>query len=130
MSEHKTENISYQLNDPTQLDLALAGNFSLSLLLLASGILFFHMAHSSKSNIPHLYTVFISIFLIAMATIFSIVSVYDYIYILNKIEIYCNKNPCVMDDNMLNTHKYVHVIFCIAFVFINIFITYTISAYP
>ena len=113
-----------QLNDPTNVDFAWSGNLSLCLLLLASSILFFHLAHNKYTRIPHSTSLFVSVFLIVMALLYSIVSITQYIYILNKMDKYCEKKPCLLNDNILNAHKYAYIGFSTLFIFITTFITY------
>jgi hypothetical protein len=120
------------LSDPSNAVLNLVTIFSLSLLFLASSILFFHMARSyGKSQIPKKVAIFITLFLIFMDCILCIHATFEYRYTLNEMEKYCesNKSNCIFNHYMLKQHIIFYSIFSLLFIFINVYISFVLYQY-
>jgi hypothetical protein len=114
---------------PTETIVALITKLSVSLLLLASAILFYTMSNRNTSKIPKTISVALSIALMLLSCIISIFATYEFDRIIPKYSLYCNKNNCLYDTSVLYVTRMFYTSFSIVFICVNISICYIIFKY-
>jgi hypothetical protein len=114
---------------PTDTIDALVTKLSVSLLLLASAILFYTMSNRNTSKIPKTISVALSIALMLLSCIISIFATYEFDRIIPKYSLYCNKNNCLYDTSVLHVTRMFYTSFSIVFICVNISICYIIFKY-
>lgn len=114
---------------PTETIVALVTKLSVSLLLLASAILFYTMSNRNTSKIPKTISVALSIALMLLSCIISIFATYEFDRIIPKYSLYCNKNNCLYDTSVLYVTRMFYTSFSIVFICVNISICYIIFKY-
>jgi hypothetical protein len=104
------------LNNPTPIILALINKFSLCMLLVANSALFHTLALNKKSNIPKLFSIYISIIFIVIAVIICVFATYEFVSSINKYVVYCEKNNgCLYTSDMMFTAKILYLFVAVAF---------------
>jgi len=116
--------------DPTETIGALINKFSLSLLILASGILFYEMSNRNISKIPKSVSIYMSIFLIFLSCSISIFATFEFHNIIPKYDNSCNNsNNCLYTPHMLKNVILFYTIFSVLFILSNICIAIVLLVY-
>ena len=105
---------------------AYIGKESLSMLLLASSILFYDLAKKHSDNIPKSYALSIAILLILYSAILGIHSNFEFTVAINDIITKCKKNNCDVDLNHFERVKNFYIYMGIIYSLILIFISYVL----
>lgn len=120
---------SLSFANPTQTISALISKFSLSLLILAAGILFFQMSEQNTSKIPKKISIYMSIFLILLSCSISIFSTIEFHSVFPKYIIVSNAGNSIYTPIMLKSIIIFYTTFSVLFIIANMCIAFVLLKY-
>lgn len=122
---------SLTFSNPTETIVALISKFSLSLLILAAGILFFQMSeqNTSSSKIPKKISIYMSIFLIFLSCSISIFSTIEFHSVFPKYISASNSSNSLYTTIMLKSIIIFYTAFSVLFIIANMCIAFVLLKY-
>jgi len=116
--------------NPSEVIKGLTDKFSLSLLILASAILFFQMSNNKAALLPVNVSIAMYVFLMALSCSICIFATYEFNSIISKYVHICDEpNSCFYTSAMLNQVKLFYTVFSFLFVVANISIAFLLFKY-
>lgn len=126
MNKNKIES---SFNDPSQTLNFLITKLSFCVILLGTAIIFFQ-AKFNQNVIPLQLKKGLSVIIVLITCFYSILSLYEFVILMNKFEnVYCLNNNCLYDNKFLNTIKNAYSISTGIFIIICFFIAFLMIKY-
>ena len=116
--------------DPTATIAALISKFSLSLLILASGFIFYEMSNRNTSKIPKNLSILAAIMLVTLSCSISIFATYEFYNIVPKYNSYCKTSiNCLYTPSSLGIVTTFYLIFAVIYNLTNVYIALLLFKY-